>query len=291
MIAFVIITLIIPAIIGFTYLILPEMTSINEIQTLDNIKIEGYIYRNMITNFLLLIPFAVYYFYKQYKEKKFNFVTLFSVILVAYMIVVGLAMKKGIISTYYFYKLHFVLWLVMWILAYKGAIHLIENKKMGDIIVKTYMILYSGLFVVCILTSQVPINKDYNTYEKITDVMDIYGINKTFLFSTEIDFNLEELEILRYVKENHIPLQNNNTILLAKQRQEYWFWVIEKYKFKENLNYPTVIQHINLWNSGKYEYLIYFNRSDYYNTYKDVINLEGKEVIFENESGAIIKNK
>ena len=144
--------------------------------------------------------------------------------------------------------------------------------------------------MVSFLTSHVPINKDFNTHEKITDVMDIYGINKTFLFVVEEDFNQSELELLKAIKTNNIPLHNNNTLVLADQRQEYWFWAIEDYKFKENLNYPTTAKHIMLWNNENYEYLIYFNRSHYYQDYKNTIDLYKKEIIFSNESGAIISN-
>lgn len=291
MVVFVIITLMIPAIIGFMYQILPEMNSITDIQTLENIKTEGYIYRNMITNFLLLIPFAIYYFYKEIKQKKLQFFTIFAVILIIYMLLIGLAMLKGMISTYYFYKLHFILWLTMWILFYKGAIQIIENIKIGDIIVKTYMIWYVGLLIVSLLTINVGVIKDTVTHEKITDVMDIYGINKTLLLKVGIDFTTDELEILKYINENDIQMQNNNTLILANQRQEFWFWAIEKYKFKENLNYATQYKEIKAWNEGKYEYLVYFNRSEYYKLYEKFLELEGREVIFENESGAIIKNK
>ena len=45
-----------------------------------------------------------------------------------------------------------------------------------------------------------------------------------------------------------------------------------------------------LWNNENYEYLIYFNRSHYYQDYKNTIDLYKKEIIFSNESGAIISN-
>ena len=142
------------------------------------------------------------------------------------------------------------------------------------------------------VTSDVGIIKSaFNTNEKITDVMDIYGINKTVLTRIETDYTREELELLNYIKKNNLPIKDNNTLIIGNQRQEYWFLAILKYQFKENLNYATTIENIKDWNNGKYEYLIYFNRSDYYNSYKKVMKLEEKKIIFENQSGAIVQNK
>ncbi len=290
MIAYVLITLVIPTIIGFTYQILPEMTSLTQIQTLENIKTEGYIYRNMITNVLLLIPFSVYFLYHIIKNRKMSFMLVFFIIFILYMILIGVAMKMQMISTYYFYKLHFILWVIMWILCYKGAITIIENSKIGDIIVKTFMIFYVGLVIASFLTSQVQITKTTTTSESLKDVMDIYGINKTLMIRLSSDFSTEEIEILKYIKENNISLHDKNTLILANQRQEYWIWGILQYQFKDNLNYATTNKDIKNWNENYYEYVIYFYRAGYYKEYRDSMNFENCEVLFENESGAILKN-
>lgn len=286
---YTIITLIIPTIAGFCYHVLPGMLSNEQIQVANVIQVEGYIYRNMYSNIILFLPFAIYYLAK---EKKLQFDIISVIIWVLYMCVLYVSIFKLNISTYYFFKTYFVLWQFAIYLFFRGICYINEEKKYGKILTLIYVSIYILLMIMSFFTSKVEITKEtFNKNEKITDVMDIYGINKTVLLRIGIDYTPEELEILNYVEQNNIPIKNNNTLLIANQRQEYWFFAMLEYKFKENLNYATVPKHIELWNNGTYEYLIYFNRSGNYKTYKDILELEGKEIIFENERGAIIKNK
>lgn len=283
------ITLIIPAVMGFCYHVLPGLLSRDQIQVGNVIQVEGYIYRNMFSNILLFIPFAIYYLVK---EKKIQFDIISIVIWILYMCVLYISIFKLNVSTYYFFKTYFVLWQFAIYLFFRGICYIVEEKKYGKILVTSYISIYILLMLHSFLTSNVSITKDtFNRNEKITDVMDIFGINKTVLLRVETDYTVEELELLNYVKENSLPLKNNNTLILANQRQEYWFWAMLQYRFKDNLNYATTQEHVKLWNNSGYEYLIYFNRSYYYNSYKNAINLQDSEVIFENNSGAIIKNK
>lgn len=281
------ITLVIPTIMGFCYHVLPGMLVEGQLQVSEVIQMEGYIYRNLYSNVILFLPFVIYYFVR---EKKLQFDVIGVVILLIYMCVLYIGIFKLHISTYYFFKTYFALWLLILYLFFKGACYLNEHTKYGNVIISVYIGIYVLLMVVSFFTSDVKITKEtLNRNEKITDVMDIYGINKTVLFRIATDYTYEELEILNYVKENKLPLANNNTLLIANQRQEYWFFAILQYRYKENLNYATTTKHIEKWNNGTYEYLIYFNRSEYYNEYKDRIDFSDSDVIFENESGAIIK--
>lgn len=289
LITYSIITLIVPAIMGFCYHVLPGLLSTTQIQVGNVIQTEGYIYRNLFSNILLFIPFTIYYLVK---EKKIQFDMISIIIWILYMCVLYVSIFKLNISTYYFFKTYFVLWQFAIYLTLRGICYLIEEKKYGKILASVYIGFYILLMIHSFLTSNVPVIKDtFNKNEKITDVMDIFGINKTVLLRVDVDYTVEELEIINYLKQNNIILANNNALILANQRQEFWFWAILKYQFKTNLEYATTKDHIKLWNNDGYEYLIYFNRSNYYNSYKDALDLKDTEVIFKNNSGAIIKNK
>lgn len=286
LILYTIITLVIPAIMGFCYHVLPGMLSTEQIQVTNIIQMEGYIYRNMYSNIILFLPFMIYYLAK---EKKLQFDIITIIIWIIYMCVLYVSIFKLHISTYYFFKTYFVLWQLVIYLFFKGICYIVENKKYGEILTSAYVCVYVLLMVISFFTSNVEIIKDtFNKNEKITDVMEIYGLNKK-VFKIVEDYNTQELEVLKYIKQNNIPIKENNTLILSDQRQEYWFLAMLGYKFKDNLDLPTIDKHIELWNLEYYEYLVYFTRSGNYNTYKDMLELEGKEIIFENESGAIIK--
>lgn len=281
---YTLITLVIPTVVGFLYHVLPGMLSTSQIQVTNAIQLEGYIYRNLYSNVLLFIPIMIYYLVK---EKKLQFDIISIIIFVMYMCVLYIGIFKLNISTYYFFKTYFVLWQFVIYLFFRGICYIAEKKK-GQVLVCSYLSIYILFMVISFFTSNVKITKDtFNKNEKITDVMEIYGINKTVLTEVEIDFTKEELEILEYIKQNSLPLENNNTLIIGNQRQEYWFYALMEYKFKDNLNYATTIKYIKNWNKGDYEYLVYFNRSDYYEMYKNDIELDESEVIFENSSGGI----
>lgn len=288
MILYTLLTLVIPTIVGFLYHVLPGMLSTSQIQVGSVIQVEGYIYRNLYSNVLLFIPFMIYYLIKQ---KKLQFDVISSIVFIMYMCVLYISIFKLNISTYYFFKTYFVLWQFVIYLFFRGLCYIVEEKK-GKVLACSYVSIYILLMIISFFTSDVQITKDtFNKNEKITDVMDIYGINKTVLTKVEIDFTKEELEILEYINKNSLQLKDNNTLIIGNQRQEYWFYALLEYKFKDNLNYATTINHIKSWNKGDYEYLVYFNRSDYYEMYKNDLEVEGNKVIFENDSGAIIKSK
>lgn len=281
---YTLITLVIPTVVGFLYHVLPGMLSTSQIQVTNAIQLEGYIYRNLYSNILLFLPFVIYYLVK---EKKLQFDVISIIIFVMYMCVLYIGIFKLNISTYYFFKTYFVLWQFVIYLFFRGICYIAEKKK-GQVLVCSYVSIYILFMVISFFTSNVEITKDtFNKNERITDVMDIYGINKTVLTKVEIDFTKEELEILEYIKQNSLPLENNNTLIIGNQRQEYWFYALMEYKFKDNLNYATTIKYIKNWNKGDYKYLVYFNRSDYYEMYKNDIELDESEVIFENSSGGI----
>lgn len=287
-VVYTLITLVVPTVVGFLYHVLPGMLSTSQIQVGSVIQVEGYIYRNLYSNILLFIPFMIYYLMKQ---KKMQFDVISIIIFIMYMCVLYISIFKLDISTYYFFKTYFVLWQFVIYLFFRGICYIAEEKK-GKVIACGYVSIYILFMVLSFLTSNVQITKDtFNKNEKITDVMDIYGINKTVLTKVEVDFTKEELEILEYIKKNSLSLENNNTLIIGNQRQEYWFNALLEYKFKDNLNYATTINYIENWNKGEYEYLVYFNRSDYYEMYQNDLEIDGNEVVFENSSGGIIKNK
>lgn len=292
MIIYTVLTLLIPTVIGFCYHVLPGILSTDEIQVANVIQVEGYIYRNLYSNILLFIPFLIYYLIKEKREKKINFDVIALVVVIAYMCVLYAGIFKLNISTYYFFKMYFVLWQFVIYLFYRGICYIIQDKKYGKYLSIGYIGIYIAIMIYSLLYHKVPITKQkFNENEKVTDVMDIYGINKTVLFNIADDYSPEELKILDYVKENQLELKDNNTLILGNQRQEYWFHAMLEYRFKDNLEYATTIKDIEKWNSGSYKYLICFYRSDYYKIYKNKLKLENIEILYENESGIIFKYK
>jgi len=60
--------LVLPTIIGFGYFVLPSLMSTGK-TTVGHISTEGYIYRDLYSNFILFAPLAIYYILYNIKNK------------------------------------------------------------------------------------------------------------------------------------------------------------------------------------------------------------------------------
>jgi len=151
-----------------------------------------------------------------------------------------------------------------------------------------YCSIYLIFTIIAIKLKYVPITKEtFDSDENLTNAFDIYCINRTIISYVEIDYTKEEIKILDYVHRN-IDIQKNKVLIIGNPRQEFWFDGIFEYKNRNNLETIIPKEHIENWNDDKnFEYLIIFNRSYYYDNYKEDIIYKDK--IFENEAGAIYK--
>lgn len=288
LVIYTLITLIIPFIIGFIYEILPGMKSVTEIQAVNQISLEGYIYRNVWSNVILFVPFALVYILKE-KESDYNFILFSFLIIYMCLLYVGFLLK--VVSSYYFHKTNFILWFLLIYLFARGIFGTIKYWKKGKIIVNLFIIVYIVLLIISLCAIDVQITKSVKTDESLYDVMEIYGLNKTILTQIETDYTLEEIEILKYVSDNIEITKDTDFLIFGEPKQEYWFWGIFGYKNREDPEIYIELEEVRKWNENeKYDYLICFNRTNTYKNYAQYINLD-KELIFSNESGAIYKNK
>ena len=290
------VTLVLPGIMGVIYHILPSVissVSSSNVSSSGNalvnlVAMEGYIYRNKITNILLFIPFVILYFIK---KKEINYNVVLFVTLAIYMFTMYIGCQLNVVSTYYFYKLYFVLWFLILYLSGIAIMDLVRSGKKGEIIGIAFAGIYFFLLIISLNIHTVNMNKEYDTKETILDVMDIYGANRTLLNTKSQEINTQEIEVLEYIQKEIEITKNTDFMLLIDPVQEFWFWGIFNYKNRENPETRIENEEIKKWNNGKkYEYLIYFNKSARFLLYKDKFDLN-KKVIFSNESGGILKNE
>ena len=278
------ITLIIPAIIGIIYNVLPGIQCTEIIDPFNRISLEGYIYRNMYSNILLFIPFIILYLIRNKKEFNFNMIMLF--ILITYMCFLYLGCLYNLVSTYYFYKTYFILWFLVLYLFGIELIDIANKNKMCERFVNIYLSIYIIIGLLSLSFITVDITEDTQTHETILDVMEIYGLNRTILFDMLGAFTQEEMDILKYFNDNVVIDESTEILILGESKQKVWLWGIFNYTEKEPLHSIMKID-IKEWNSGKkFKYLVYFNR--WYDI-KEHVNLD-KKVIYENLSGGILKN-
>ena len=252
---------------------------------------DGYIYINLYSNMLLLIPLTIYFLIKNIKKD--YFIQLLLVLCILFIEILLIAYKYEKISIYYLSKNYFALWIILFYCNYRALIILSENKK----VLPRFLIgLYAGLMVIYTSFSNVKMIDDAltNEDENIMAVMEIFGSNKTLLIEEKEKLNQKEIEILMYAREN---LNYNSKIeVVTEGIPYYWSYVMLRY-----INYEPILDMTNqgqrklnlkshyLYNKiENVDYMIYFNRSQRYSELKNRL-FTNAEIIYENEAGGILK--
>lgn len=303
-IALLVITLLIPFLLGYIYHLAPQIyqvfinKTINYNTVMDysssilnqSLAVNGYIYINLYSNMLLLLPLTIYLAIKHIKENKF--ILLLTGLGIAFigLLLVGREFEK--VSIYYLSKNYFVLWIALLYCNYKALVKLNEKDKCIPIICISG---YIAILIVYLLFCNIKVEYVLrNINETPFAVMEIFGANKTIISKTE-QFNQNEIDILIYTKEN---LDKSQKIeIVADNIQYYWTYAIlryfqhedftDKYEGQQKLNAKVYKLKDNIDNA---DYVVYFNKSKQFIKYKDKI-FNNSEIIYQNESGGIIKHK
>jgi len=295
-----IVTLIIPFILGFIYYMAQDLYNLDfeafiknsiERQTslLNGFSTEGYVYNNLYSNIILLFPLIIYVAIKERKNTDFSTVAV--AVTIGYIGLLLVRFFLGDVSNYYVTKNYFALWCIIWYIVFKGIVYLYEKKK-----ILPYIILIG--YIVLLLTNIIkfydtPIENTLKNYKSLR-FAEIYQANYYLLFFTNGDYYTYELELMEYVKNNLDKdkkievLGSNEQIMWAYPLLDYYYY----YPEMENqwFHFKLAYKHKNNEVAKDADYLICLYRSDFYKEY-DKSLLEGKEVLYENYWGKVIKNK
>ena len=122
--------LLIVTIVSIFYLVIPTFTDSDQNKLTDAIGFEGGIYKSLYQDFLFYIPFVILFIYKTIKDKKLNFQTLALGIIGGQTFLLLIGILVGFVSPYYYYKMYFLLWILLVDIAVEVMADLDENKEM-----------------------------------------------------------------------------------------------------------------------------------------------------------------
>lgn len=295
------ITLLIPFALGYIYTIAPDIYGIfiSNNSDLSNamiysgslvnrgLSVSGYIYVNLFSNVLPLLPFAIFAMYKNWNENKA--VGLMALFDIGFITLLLIGQLLGKVSAYYLSKNYYALWLLLYYLNYKGIIISYEKKKWVSCVC-------IGGYIVAIIINLLFYNESIphgkiDTDENIFQVVDIYGANKTILKNTK-DLTQSELELLKYVRDN-IP-EDKIIEIAGDTEQGYWGYAIlriinddDEHGGESKLTWKMIKVGLK---AGKVDYILYFNRGVFYQVWKEIL-WENAELVYENEVGGILQYK
>lgn len=269
------VTLILPGIIGVTYLIVPSIGKVG-----GYIALEGWLYKNLWSNFLFFVPFTIYYIYINIKNRKLEFDNIMFALLFIFILVLFIGTKTGKCSEYYFYKNYFIFWILIIYSSTKGMIELLKQNK-TKFIVNMYTIIYLVIFTVSLYNNKTYVTSKRN--DSLNTTMEIFTFNKTMIVAKEAEFmKQKELELLRemekIIKDNW--QRENDILLVTNPNEERWIQSLTGYI---NILYDDKEYAIKNLEQENYKYIVTFESKITYENMEQYIKKENMKIIYQNQ--------
>lgn len=244
---------------------------------------EGGIYRDLYSNFAILIPFVLFGIYNLYKEKKPHISIWVLSLLVVFMgalFVLGIQQK---VSSYYFYKNYYFLWLIAFELAFVGLSYFDKKARTFCVFGFATWAVILGAFLLKVETRIYEKDELFCTTWKTEAYNDIYRFNRDAISLPH--YSSQKLGLYRNALENYKT--EDNVIAIASTWEDlYWFEAISNQSLDYGYHY---------WQNGNESFYETMNKDAEYVIvdYSAPIFLDDPEVfyqletVYENEAGRI----
>lgn len=246
---------------------------------------DGYIYKDLYSNFFLLIPPSVFVTYRTIKKKEFGFAQILFVILLAMMLVVLVLGLKGVFSAYYYYKLYYPLWAVCIYLTYIAIDELGEQNLS---FVATSFACLTTAFIIAISGVDTTIqekNVQFNPLSGAYRLFNVYQFNESKIITNDNADRKEEwrkkIELYFYVKENNLD-KDGQVHIAADWMQTYWYegitcQPIDIYYWKDPI--------LTMQTVKESDYVVVLYNSEMYNQNKEYF--DNLEILLANSVGFV----
>lgn len=271
-----------PAILGFIYAYLGIFGS--TVSVSGAIGTEGFVYRDLYSNFIIIAPFSVFAIFSFTRDRKrsLELILIFTLLFTMFLSL-GLGLL-GAISSYYFYKFYYLLWLLMFVFAAIGLAALLE--KGVRVLVYSYCAVWISVMLLAVGGIDQKLHDKnilLNPQVKSWSYLDVYSFNlgqmksgKTFPDETLELFNLA----FAYAQEGSV------VPLVSDWEQLYWYQAITN---QEMGDYHSWVVAFDDYAQSllRCEYVAVLADSEAEAMTENLF--DGMDVIFRNSSGYIVK--
>ena len=284
----ILITLVIPGMIGVIYFIgYPLMQANNKaFDYVGAIATDGFIYEDLIMNiFPYLLLSEVYIIYIAFKKKN-TFIDKLLYLTVIFTLLIYMLMRLEFVSSYYYYKIYYMLFLVLTVSSYEILKIFVDKGKNVTIIVSGVLIIYSfGIFSAMIL--------DKNWF-----VFDIYLTNGEEIKDDYALIKDKEFYLFEYYNNNINTMQNDDTLFCkTKGNTGRDRWVYSITKNGNNLTNAFTNDKITtvekFMGNSKYHYFVLL-KNDYggeYDKVQDEVKRYNLKILIQNSAGMILEKQ
>ena len=289
-IIYIIIILIIPFIYGgFYYGFFNVLIDSNYLKNtvINHFTIEGSNYKNILGNFIYIIPIIIYSIINEIKKHKINIMTIFAIIHFLYIVVLFILCITGLLSSYYFAKLYNFAWLIAYAYLIKEAI---TNK---ELLFKIYMISYIIIvFLSCLKIESIIKSKNYDisTNNIISYLGDVYDNNIKYITEKNPIITNDISDAISHIEKNIDTYKNSRGEIPIRTSYFRKLWIARMLDVVPTSNYILSSQlrgdNIKSIETDKEtEYFVWILDKEHY----DDLDLNNYDIIYKNDSVLILK--
>ena len=288
------ILLLIVTIVAITYLVIPTFLVSTQNKLTDAIGFEGGIYKGLFIDFLFYIPFVVLMVVKAIKEKKFTPIMLGFIIVGGQAALTLLGLAVGIVSSYYYYKIYYIVYILLVYSAIDVMTSTTENTEL-QIGMASCLALFVGL-ILCVTTEfelrvqmKYPGLMDKQTSPNLVGIY--YDTNvqgeRNINVSCIVDAN--RVELAEHIGNIEGITLENMLVGGMNTNCKAWLYVISRMEAGEasinELQTAVVETTVEDWLEDEdKEFLVLFTNEQYHST-KDY------RLIVQNPAGVVLKKK
>ena len=278
-----IIVIVIPLVLGMTYfMLLPVINGRDsEISTIGR---DGGIYKNYITNFLMIIPILITGLILKIKNrnKDFDYGTVLFILSLLFLFILLIGNKLKFVSNYYYFKVYYI----VWPLALYNTFIALRNifaQKNKNIRIITYS--YTGIYIIALFSALI-----LNQNIAINDIF----YHNTSIISKEKYISLNRKELL--VLNNATELVGKQNLYVVSSKQD----MLRRWTYALSKNEKIFVDYYFV-NDGDIERWLQFDEKYYialYKCYNKLKDNEGPEenndrykIVYKDENCFVLEKK
>ena len=294
--------LILVTVYGIMYLVYPTFVTAGQSNLKDALLNDGGMYKNLISNFIFYIPFGILFIVdiikrrkEVFKEFKFTSIEFFTIFVGLYFIAMWVGMRLAIMSTYYFFKIYYIMW-PMVLATTIVLVNRYSEKKLGKILFSVYIVAWTGYVIFMVAYKTYP----GFSYDKKVNTRDYTGMyydqNCNFRGLIQAYNNLakEQIEIINAMKELNLKAEDI-TLISGSYYERCWATALGNLT-SDTMIYQDVIQDTDPHtleeglNNPNSKYVIRVNESYDLDDYEKAGGDKTKyNVLIKNSRGYIIE--
>lgn len=273
------------AALGGTTAIVGERVGYSVEWLLRSLKANGVIYEQSYMDYVCFIPVIICFFGLLYRCREENrAIARMAVMAVLFIVVWYVAYSHNGISTYYYYRMYYPLWLLVWLVTAQTIHLMIQEKKLLEIL--AYAAFMVAVFFISIGNAD-KIAEDEELAEH-TRLLSLYTDNwVSFFEEQELAVSRAELDAYAYIYDNLVEEQEVPLITSVYQSvSAEWYRGITKQSVMANIYNTNVYSIYNILTYLQTDNIIILKNDAVYSEYYQEI-FSRYEVMRENDAAVI----